>query len=136
MIEFFMPMKNIPTTTHQEKQVRIVKNKHGKSVPSFYEPPELKAARQLFMAHLSAHVPDEPFMGATRLTVWWCYWRDGKHKDGDYKITKPDLDNSNKLLQDCMTELGFWKDDNLIASLHAEKYWADIPGIFIRIEEL
>ncbi|MBC1983027.1 RusA family crossover junction endodeoxyribonuclease [Listeria booriae] len=134
--EFFVSMKNIPTTTHQEQQVRIVKNDKGKYVPVFYDPPELKEARQKFMAYLSPYVPDEPLLGATRLTVWWCYWHNGKHKNGEYKITKPDLDNNNKLLQDCMTKLGYWEDDKLIASLLVEKYWADIPGIFIRIEEL
>ena len=31
---------------------------------------------------------------------------------------------------------GFWKDDALVASEFVEKFWADIPGIHIRIEEL
>ena len=38
--EFFMAMVP-PTVTHQEKQVRVAGGK-----PVFYEPPELKAARQ------------------------------------------------------------------------------------------
>lgn len=136
MSEFFIAMKNIPTTTHQQKQVRIIKNKQGKSVPAFYEPPDLREAREKFMAFLSPYVPDEPFLGAVRLTIWWCFWHNNKHRNGEYKTTKPDLDNSNKLLQDCMTDLGFWKDDNLISSLHTEKFWADVPGIFIRIEAI
>lgn len=129
-------MKKIPTVTHQQKKVTVVKNKQGKSVPRFFETPELKSARQFFMGHLGPHVPDEPFMQGLRLTVKWCFPRNGKYHDGAYKITKPDLDNSNKLLQDCMTNLGFWKDDNLIASLIAEKFWTDVSGIYIRIEEL
>ena len=39
-MEFFMAM-NPPTVTHQEKQIHIVTGK-----PVFYEPAELKAARQ------------------------------------------------------------------------------------------
>ncbi|WP_432651737.1 RusA family crossover junction endodeoxyribonuclease, partial [Huintestinicola sp.] len=31
---------------------------------------------------------------------------------------------------------GFWKDDALVASEIIEKFWADIPGIWICIEEL
>ena len=29
-----------------------------------------------------------------------------------------------------------WKDDSLVASEIIEKFWSDIPGIWIRIEEL
>jgi Holliday junction resolvase RusA-like endonuclease len=35
-----------------------------------------------------------------------------------------------------MTKLGFWTDDALVASEIIEKFWAEIPGIFIRIEEI
>ena len=35
-----------------------------------------------------------------------------------------------------MTKVGFWKDDALVASEITEKFWADQPGIYIRIEEL
>ena len=55
---------------------------------------------------------------------------------GEYRITKPDTDNLNKLLKDCMTEVCFWKDDSLVASEIIEKFWADKPGIYIKIEEL
>ncbi len=40
MYRFFVPMKKIPRTTHQQKQVHVV---HGK--PIFYEPNDLKLAR-------------------------------------------------------------------------------------------
>jgi Holliday junction resolvase RusA-like endonuclease len=35
-----------------------------------------------------------------------------------------------------MTHLGYWEDDALVASEITEKFWADTPGIYIRIEEL
>ena len=59
-----------------------------------------------------------------------------EHKDGEYRITKPDTDNLQKMLKDCMTLVGFWKDDALVASEITEKFWAKTPGIYIRIEEL
>ncbi|WP_440896259.1 RusA family crossover junction endodeoxyribonuclease [Amphibacillus sp. Q70] len=130
-IEFFMPMQKIPTTTHQQKQVTV---RNGK--PAFYEPEDLKTARSKLMAHLGKHAPDKPLNGPVRLIVKWCFQAAGLHKNGEYKTTKPDLDNSNKLLQDCMTKLDFWKDDNQVASLIAEKFWADVPGIYIKIEEV
>ena len=129
MMEFFMAMIP-PTCTHQEKQVHVANGK-----PVFYEPEELKAARQKLTAHLKRYAPREPYQGAVRLTVKWCFPRGG-HKNGSYRITRPDTDNLQKLLKDCMTKCGFWKDDALVASEIAEKFWADIPGIYVKVESL
>ena len=129
--EFFIPMKKVPTVTHQEKQVHVVNGK-----PVFYEPSNLKAARSKLTAYLSEYVPDEKYMTAVRLVTKWCFPITGKHVDGEYKTSKPDTDNLQKLLKDCMTDLGYWKDDALVASEITEKFWATLPGIYIRIEEL
>lgn len=129
MLEFFMPM-NPPTVTHQEKKWRVVKGK-----PVSYEPPELSDARQKLRAHLSGRRPQEPICCGVRLIVKWCFPR-GKHQDGDYRVTRPDTDNLQKLLKDCMTAEGFWTDDALVASEIVEKFWAEVPGIYIRVEEL
>ncbi|WP_127491362.1 RusA family crossover junction endodeoxyribonuclease [Paenibacillus glycanilyticus] len=129
--EFFMPMKKVPTITHQQKQITVVNGK-----PVFYEPEELKAARAKLMAHLGQHVPAKKYSGPIRLMVKWCFPIKGKHQDGEWKSTKPDTDNLQKLLKDCMTDCGYWKDDALVASEIVEKFWAELPGIYIRIEEL
>lgn len=128
MIQFFIPMIP-PTVTHQEKKVNFKTKK-------FYEPPELKQARSKLMDSLGKFKPDRKLRGALRLYVKWCYPIRNKKVNGQYKDTKPDLDNAQKLLQDCMTKVGFWGDDSQIASLICEKFWADIPGIYIRIEKL
>lgn len=127
--EFFMAMIP-PTVTHQEKKVRIVNGK-----PKFYEPQELKAAREKLTAHLCRHMIEQPHQSGIRLITRWCFPR-GRHKDGEYRITKPDTDNLQKLLKDCMTLCGFWEDDALVASELVEKFWSEIPGIYVRIEEL
>lgn len=127
--EFFMAMIP-PTVTHQEKKVSV---KNGR--PVFYEPPELKDARSKLMAYLSQHVPKHNYTTGVRLVVKWCFPK-GKHKNGEYRTTKPDTDNLQKLLKDCMMAVGFWKDDAVVASEICEKFWADMPGIYIRIEEL
>lgn len=128
-IEFFMPMRP-PTATHQEKKWRVVKGK-----PVSYDPPEVLAARSKLTAHLAGHRPERPLEGAVRLLVKWCFPR-GRHQDGEYRITRPDTDNLNKLLKDCMTDAGFWKDDAQVASEICEKFWAEIPGIYICAEEI
>lgn len=64
-----------------------------------------------------------------------CFPRGG-HRDGEYRITKPDTDNLQKLLKDCMTDVGFWEDDAQVASEICEKFWAEVPGIYICAEEI
>lgn len=128
--EFFMAIVP-PTKTHQEKQVRVVKGK-----PVFYEPAELLAVRQKLEAHLAKHVPEEKYTGPVRLMTKWCFPITADHGDGQYKTTKPDTDNMVKTLKDVMTKLGYWKDDSLVASEIIEKFWAAVPGIYIRIEDL
>ena len=128
--EFFMPMRP-PTQTHQEKSVRVVKGK-----PVFYEPAELKAARAKLEAHLAGHKPNESMSGALRLMVKWCFPLSGIHEEGEYKTTKPDTDNLQKLLKDVMTGLGFWKDDAQVASEIVEKFYSGVPGIYVHLEEI
>lgn len=70
-----------------------------------------------------------------RLIVRWLFPR-GLHRDGEYKTSRPDTDNLQKMLKDTMTELHYWKDDALVVSELVEKFWAEHPGIYIRIEEL
>lgn len=120
-----------PTVTHQEKQVHVVNGK-----PVFYEPPELKNARQKLRVYLSQHKPKKKYDGQLELTVKWCFPVSGKHKNGEYHITKPDTDNLQKLLKDCMTDVGFWVDDSRVCCETVEKFWSDLPGIYIRIDEL
>lgn len=129
-IEFFMHIIP-PTKTHQEKKVHIVKGK-----PVFYEPAELREVRLKLRAYLSLNKPEEKLSGALRLIVKWLFPIKGKHTNGEYKITRPDTDNLIKLLKDVMTEVGFWNDDAQVASEINEKFYADIPGIYIRIEEI
>ena len=127
--QFFLAMEP-PTCTHQEKKVAVVNGK-----PVFYDPPEVKAARAKLVGYLQKHQPGRPYETGVRLLVKWCFPK-GHHRNGEYRITKPDTDNLQKLLKDCMTVCGFWKDDALVASEIVEKFWADIPGIYIQIEEL
>ena len=128
--EFFMPMKP-PTITHQQKKVKAVKGK-----PMFYEPSELKAARAKLAAHLAKYIPAKKYTSAVRVTTKWCFPITGKHTNGEYKYTAPDTHNLQKLLFDVMEDLGYWDNDARVASEITEKFWADIPGIYILIEPL
>ena len=56
-----------------------------------------------------------PYRTGVRLFTKWCFPKGRNHKNGEYRITKPDTDNLQKMLKDCMTLVGFWQDDALVA---------------------
>jgi Holliday junction resolvase RusA-like endonuclease len=130
--KFFMPMIP-PSVTHQAKKLTVTKKRR----PILHDTPELKDAIQKLEAHLSKHKPSEPFAGPVRLVTQWFFPITGKHLPGTYKTTKPDSDNSHKMLKDCMTRLGWWLDDAHVASDITEKFWTpDIPGILVEVIQL
>lgn len=131
-VEFFMPMIP-PTVTHQEKQVRVVSGK-----PRLYEPAELKAARAKLVAHLGKYRPAAPIRRPVPiwLEVEWRFPLVRGAVDGQYKATRPDTDNLEKLLKDCMTAVGFWDDDAQVCVEFVAKTYSKTPGIHIRVTEL
>lgn len=131
MIEFFIPMKKIPTVTHQQKKWTV---RNGK--PQSYEPEKLKETRAMFMELLAPYVPEEPLDGPLRLTTKWLFPKIKGTTNGQYKHTKPDTDNLVKLLKDCMERTGFYVNDSRVASEVIEKFWADTVGIYVRLESL
>lgn len=133
-MQFFMAMQP-PTATHQEKAVRVIRTRTGQVRPQVYEPERVAAARAKLCAALNAHRPPHRLQGPLRLVVKWCFPR-GKHPDGSWRTTRPDTDNLNKLLKDCMTAEGFWEDDAQVVSEVCEKFWAETSGIWVRLDEL
>ena len=129
----FVIMGDPPTATAQEKQVRIVRGK-----PIFYEPEKVKEAKRQLMNSLMAvsERPSDPIEGPIRLSVLWMFRIKGKHDDMEWKISRPDTDNLQKLLKDCMTKAGYWKDDAQVVSEMVEKRWAVHPGIAFVIETM
>ena len=130
MLEFFMSM-NPPRTTSQQMKTTVV---HGK--PRRYAPATLVAAKAQLASHLALFRPEMPMEGALRLTAQWRFPLIRKSKSGQYKTSRPDTDNLQKLLKDVMTSLGYWHDDAQVASETVEKYWHDSPGIYIRVEQI
>lgn len=134
-MQFFLPM-NPPTVTHQDKELHAYL-KNGQPRAVLHDSARLLDAKAKLRSALLPHRPPQPFQGPVRLVVKWCFADpEGRHRNGEYKTSKPDTDNLEKALKDQMTRLGFWRDDAQVASEVAEKFWADIPGVFIFVEAL
>lgn len=125
-------MLDPPTATAQMTKVALV---HGK--PRFYKPTNVQHAKDILIKHLRPFKPKEPIKGPVELHVLWLFPRGKRHKHGEWRVTKPDTDNLQKLLKDCMTQLQFWQDDSQVVKEICEKRWSDEPcGISITYDEL
>ncbi len=126
-----------PTATAQQKGERVV----GGHIHHYIKKNVLDAEAILRDA-LLPNLFDEPITDKPiRLDVTWMFpypKSAKKHKPGmmRYKTTRPDTDNLNKLLKDVMTDMGFWKDDALIAREEITKCYTDVPGILISVSTL
>ena len=116
--------KNPPTVTHQMHRVAV---RDGK--PVFFDSPELAKARADICARLEQFTPDAPFEGPLALSVIWLF-KDSRGREG-WRDTKPDTDNLEKLLKDCMTRMRFWIDDAQVCDERVLKMWSKTPGICI-----
>lgn len=132
-IEFFYPMQKIPTVTAQEKGVNF-KTKDPKK--RFYKKPEIQKVENLYKAMLLPNRPQQPMRGAIALKVSFRFPLAKGHHEGDFKTTKPDTENMLKLLKDCMTSVGYWKDDSQVAYEVVKKTYSKDSGIYVYAETI
>jgi Holliday junction resolvase RusA-like endonuclease len=98
---------------------------------------------------MMGHLPAEPVEGPVKVNCRFIFPRpknhyrtNGKLKDWApwYHTAKPDRDNLDKAVLDCLTQLGVWKDDKQVASGKISKEYVSalypIPGMFLEIKEL
>ena len=133
-MEFFIPLEKIPTVTAQTQRIATYGGK-----PRVYKHAQLVDAEQLFIAHLAPHAPEHPATGPCFVFTTWLFQTTDKSKAGQWKTTKPDTDNLLKMFKDCMTKVGFWKDDAQVVYESTQKMYAaskDEVGIFVQVKEL
>ena len=125
-----------PTVTQQMKGVNC-RPAGGGMVPFFYKKKAYREAESHILAHLQRGTPFAGPVGV-RIAFQWP-WRKSEPKKNRAlgwkpKDTKPDLDNSAKLVLDMMQKQQFGiSDDAQIAELTVVKTWGDDPGIFIQV---
>lgn len=129
-IGFTMYFDKMPSGTAQMKRM-------NRKTGVFFESEAVKASRMEYTLKLKKNAPTMPMTKAVCVNVWFRYGTKDKKKQGSYKTTKPDCDNVVKLLLDCMTDCGYWKDDAQIVSLGIVKSWArsEQSSIAIDIQE-
>lgn len=138
MIAFHLPIVP-PKATSQGAGKRIVVVK-GK--PLFFKNAKAQRAENDLTLLCSRHVPAKPMEGPLSLSIDFVFpWRASEPKKrvalGRAPHTsKPDCSNLVKMLEDCLTKLGFWRDDSQVADLHVSKAWGKAVGIYVAIRPL
>ena len=129
--QFYMHFETMPKGTAQQKGVYV---RNGR--PYFYTKDKVENAKAMFMRELFPNRPKKPSTEAVKLTVTFYFDVKNKSLWGKPKTTKPDTENYLKLLKDCMTDAGFWKDDAQIVDEHVKKYYAERATIAVYWEEV
>lgn len=144
----YIPLtENPPTVTSQEKGETIkykwiVRNGKRLSIPYIhhFEKPEVAKARSFYTGKILIELKKNKlkpprFEGPCKALITFGFKARRKKDIGKLKDTKPDCDNMNKLLQDVLADIGFFKvGDQQIGDLRVIKKWAADPYISIEIE--
>lgn len=100
----------------------------------YYTDPKIKAVRQGLIEELKPNAPKEPIAGPVHLRIDFFFGTSDVKKQGCWKVTRPDTDNMIKLMKDCMTEAGFWKDDSQVCMEVVSKTWVPEDEACTRIQ--
>ena len=106
----------------------------------FYSAPA-GAALLLRRLQFSPYAPSQPYSGPLALELTMTYpWRKSDPKNIraealKWKTTRPDGDNTTKLVIDALAPR-FFVDDSHLCAIHIYKFWGSEPGIRLTIWQL
>jgi len=127
--QFYLHFDTMPTTTSQQKGVRVVNGK-----PYFYTKAKVTDAMRQFALKLKQYKPSEPFDVPVRLYLWFAFDVKDKKKWGKHRPTKPDVDNIAKTFIDSMVKVGFFEDDAIVSDLRVIKTYAEEASVMVQYE--
>jgi len=131
----------IPTRTTHQSALRILKGKGGKMFVGKYQKSEFRAWLEEFKLKIKKSVPTEPLAGPIEAEIefYFPYNKSASDKlkeTESWKVTRPDLDNMEKSIFDCLTDMGFIEDDSLICRKISIKRYSPKPRIFIKLTKI
>ena len=126
----------------QPRPKACIRGKHA----GVYDPGTANSWKEAVAWQAKAARPATPFEETVQVFMHFEMprpkWMDAKKYAGLLSVpvaTKPDVDNLAKAVLDVMTELGFWRDDSLVATLFVRKVYAasgERPGVRVKVVAL
>lgn len=120
-----------PTVTHNDL---VPASRGGR--PYIRKSDRLREAEAALESRLWSARPEEPMSGALRLRVRWCFATGGRHGQCEPHLSRPDVSNMLKTLEDCMVRAGWMVDDSTVCEEHLAKAWMDPAGIWVELSEV
>ncbi len=110
-------------------------------MPRVHTPAATKAWADTAAWYLKASRPGKPFAGPVEVALHFAFKRPESHftkasralvaRAPAYHLQKPDLDNLEKMMLDCLVKAGIMVDDTQVVEMHSKKTWL-IGSEFVR----
>lgn len=132
----------IPKAQKRARSRAIPKN--GKWIATTYKDSGQRQQEATLESLLMPYAPEIPFQGPLRLSLNIFLpipkskpvkWKRAAEYGGIRPTTKPDISNVVKHLEDVMNGT-FFADDRQIVTLVVRKFYAEIPGYYLELEEI
>jgi Holliday junction resolvase RusA-like endonuclease len=113
-----------------------------------YDPGTAEGWKALVAQAALRHLPSAPLDGPIRVDIVVSFrrpkshYRTGKRADEIrpdapiWHTAKPDRDNIEKAILDCLTTIGMWADDSQVCCGEVKKVWGRQGGAWIRIAQV
>lgn len=132
----YLDLESNPTGTAQQTGQRVVNGRIHHFVKGSVQR-QKDIYRTLIAEELTTAEREAPnYEGPVYVKIHFYYQIKQKKLWGQWKDTRPDVDNSVKGLLDVMTKMGFWSDDSQICRLDIQKTYSYRPGILIEVGRL
>lgn len=141
MSEIIMEVNIIPTKATHQSSLRIMKSKSGKMFVGKFAKSSINSWIKEFEYSISKHKPPIPWDGPVQVAIDFRFpWNKSAPKKylnrEEWKTTRPDLDNMEKVILDSLTRTGFIVDDSIICYKITSKKHSNNPGISIRLTQI
>jgi Holliday junction resolvase RusA-like endonuclease len=142
MDEITLVVKHAPTKSTHQSALRVMRRRGGGGFfVGKYEKSEIKQWTALFAESIRPYKPSEPWDCPVHAEIYfffpWPKHVSQKKKDQmSWKLTKPDLDNSEKTILDTLTKEGFLRDDSIICSKKSQKHFSDEPKVVVFLQKI
>ena len=140
-IRFFFFVEGSPRPQPRPRATSF-RARDGQHRARVYNAPSADEWKARVIAQARPYRPARPIRGPLTVHLTFCMPRPGRlqrRKDPDGPIphaVKPDKDNLEKAIFDCLTDDGWWEDDAQIYAGQTEKWYAakgEKPGVWIEI---
>lgn len=124
---------SIPMTPVAKGRPIVTRSGHA------FTPAKTRNAEATIKQFAVAAAGDRPYPvfgdSAVEVSLQFVFARPKSRRSEVYKTTRPDVDNSTKLVCDAQNGI-MWKDDSQVVFLTASKVWGESPAVNIKIWRL